>query len=60
MEKTVNVEVKSSFQTSSKIREINVRYPKGYRSTKKDKSSWNYWNGNKAKSSHNTFPTNLS
>lgn len=60
VEKDVDVEVKASFQSPSKIKKIDIRCLKGYRPTKKDKSSWDNRNRDKAKSSHNSFPTNSS
>lgn len=36
VEKVVNIEAKTSFQPPLKIKEINVRCPKGYRLTKKN------------------------
>lgn len=42
VEKVVDTEVKASFQIPSEIKEINSKYPKGYRPIKKNKSSWKY------------------
>ncbi len=54
IEKVVNIEVKTSLQPLSKIREIDSEYSKGYKLTKKDKNkaNWEYKYRDKAKS-HN-------
>ncbi len=61
VKKVINVKVKASFQLPSGIREINSRYPKGYRLTKKnkDKANWEHQNGDKTKS-HNLSLANIS
>ena len=42
MEKTINIEVKASFQPFSGTKEIDSRYLKGYKPKKKDESSQNH------------------
>lgn len=60
MEKVVNIKAKTSLQPLLRIKEIDSRCPKSYKSTAKDKSSQDYWNRNNAKSSHNSPPINAS
>lgn len=62
IEKTINVKEKASLQPSFGIRKIDSRYSKSCKlSAKKDKdkTNWEYWNENKAKS-HNPSSTNTS
>lgn len=63
IKKTINVEAKASLQPPLEIREINVKCPKSYRLTKKNKFSQDqqdYWDKNKAKSSYNSLLVNSS
>ena len=51
--KVVDIETKVNLQLSSKTREIDSKYPKSYKPlAKKDKNktNWEYWDGNKTKS----------
>lgn len=62
VEKTVNVEIKASLQLFSGTREINFKYPKGYRPlSKKNKfeANWEHWDKDKDKAKpHNLYPPN--
>lgn len=60
VKKTINVEVKATLQPLSRTREIDSRYPKGYKpSAKIDKDENSYWDIEKAKF-HNLFLINTS
>ncbi len=60
VEKAVDAEAKASLQPPSETEEIDSRCPKGYRPTKKDESSRDHRDGDKAKSSHTSPPANSS
>ncbi len=59
MEKTVNIEAKTSLQQPSEKRKVNSRCRKDYKPTKKDKdkANWKYLDIDKAKF-HNLFLAN--
>lgn len=58
--KAVNIEVKASFQPSSRTKKINSRYLKSYKPVKKDndKANQDYWDRNKNKSTQNPISAN--
>lgn len=60
MAKIVNVEVKTSLQSSLKTKKINFRSPKGYTLVKKNKNKahCDHQNKNKNKFTQNSTPTN--
>lgn len=60
MEKTVNIEAKTSLQLPSKIRKIDFKCLKGYKLAKKDmdKANQNDQDKDKNKSTQNSTPTN--
>lgn len=60
MEKAVDVEAKVSLQPISRIRKIDSKTPKDYRHIKNNESSWDYRDGDKAKSSYNSPLANAS
>ena len=63
VEKIINVEVKVSLKSSSEIRKIDSRCPKGYKLSakkEKDKTSQKHQDRDKDKTkSHNLFFTNM-
>ncbi len=62
VEKVINTKVKSSLQSTLGKREINLKYSKQYKPTKKNKDKANpkLWNKHYIKFINNLFPINTS